>query len=52
MAEDGGRGVAEVGVDQLTRDNAVTVEGLTVREVGVGLAGVGGGVVPASLGEL
>ena len=28
MAEDGGGGVAEVGVDELAGDNAVAVEGL------------------------
>jgi hypothetical protein len=51
VAEDGGRGVAVVGVAQHSRDDAVAVEGLSVCEVGGGHAGVGGGVVPAAFGE-
>jgi hypothetical protein len=51
VAEDGGRGVAFVGVAQHAWDEAVPVEGLSVCEVGGGGAGVGGGVVPAAFGE-
>lgn len=46
MSEDGGAGVADVCVDELAGDDLVAVEGLTIGEVGVGLAGVGGGIVP------
>lgn len=46
MAEDLGRCVAVVGVDELVGDYAVAVEGLAVGEVRVGHACVGGGVVP------
>lgn len=46
VAEDGpGRGAC-VGVDEHAGDDAVPVEGLTVREVGPGLASIGGGIVP------
>ena len=41
VAEDCGCGVAEVGVDELPGDDSVPEEGLTVSEVGVGLAGIG-----------
>lgn len=51
VSEDGCAGVAVVGVDELVGDYAVAVEGLAVCEVCVGLAGVGGGVEPASLAE-
>lgn len=51
VAEDFRLGVALVGVAQHARDDAVAVEGLAVREVGAGGAGVGGGVVPAAFGE-
>lgn len=46
MSEYRGGCIAEVGIDELTGDDLVPVEGLTVGEVGVRLAGVGGGVVP------
>ena len=46
VPEDGGCRVAQVGVDELAGDDAVSVEGLAVGEVCVGLAGVGGGVEP------
>lgn len=46
MAEDGGFRVAFVGVDEHAGDDTVAVEGLSVCEVRVGLAGVGGGVEP------
>ena len=46
MAEDGGCGIASVSVDEHAGDYAVAVEGLAVCEVGVGLPGVRGGVVP------
>lgn len=41
-----GRGIAQIGVDEHARDDAVAVEGLTVHGVGCGEACVGGGVVP------
>ena len=46
LAEDGGFGVPDVGIDEHTRNNTVSVEGLSISEMSVGLAGVGGGVVP------
>ncbi len=46
VAEDCGRRVAKVSVDELAGDDSVSEEGLTVGEVGVGLTGVGGGIVP------
>jgi len=61
VAEDCSGGVAEVGVDELSGDDAVTVEGLawaclaelrmvemelTVGEMGVRLASIGGGIEP------
>jgi hypothetical protein len=49
VADDGGRGVAGVGVDEHAGDYSVAVEGLPVREVGVGLASVRGGVVPGEV---
>lgn len=52
VPEDGGRGVADVGVDELAGDDAVAEEGLAVGEVGVGHTGVGGGIVPAYRDEL
>jgi hypothetical protein len=51
VPEDLGGGVALVGVLQHTRDDAVAVEGLSVCEVRCRHACVGGGVVPAALGE-
>ena len=48
VAEDGGAGGARVGVDELAGDYAVSEESLAVREVRVGLAGVGGSVVPVN----
>ena len=51
VPEDRGRGVARVGVDELAGDDAVAIEGLAVREVGVGEACVGGGVQPAVFGQ-
>lgn len=46
MAEDCRCGVAVVSVDELVRDYTVSVEGLSVYQVGVGHSGIGGGVVP------
>lgn len=48
VSEDRGFRVPFVGVDEHAGDDAVPVEGLSVGEVGVGLPGVGGGVVPVS----
>jgi len=44
VAEDGGLGAASVGVDEHAWDDSVAVEGLSVCEVGVGLAGVRRGI--------
>lgn len=52
VVEDRGSCVAVVGVDELVGDYAVPEEGLPVDEVCVGLACVGGGVVPAAFAEL
>lgn len=52
VSEDGGASVPGVGVDEHAWDYAVAVEGLPVYGVRVGLAGVGGSVVPPVLGEL
>lgn len=52
VAEDGGSSVALVGVDEHSRNDAVSVEGLAVGGMCVGLAGIRGGVVPAVLGQL
>jgi hypothetical protein len=49
VADDGGRSVAGVGLDEHAGDYAMVVEGLPVREVGVGLAGVVEGVVPGEV---
>ena len=46
VAKDGGTGSAGICVYELPGDNAVPEEGLTVGEVGVRLASIGGGVVP------
>ena len=46
VAEDGGCGVPQVGVDELPRDDSVAEEGLPIGKMGVGLACVGGGIVP------
>ena len=51
MAEQCGRGVPGIRVDELAWDDAVPEEGLSVCEVSIGLASVRAGVVPASLGE-
>ena len=48
MAKDLGCGVSEVGVDQLAWDDAVTVEGLAIGEVGVGHACIGSSIEPVS----
>ena len=52
VAPDLGAGVALLRVAEHTWDDAVAVEGLTVGEVGGRRSGVGGGIVPAALGEL
>lgn len=52
VPKDRGRGVSDVGVNELARDDAVAEEGLAVGEVGVGQAGIGGGVVPGYRDEL
>lgn len=46
MAEDRPGRCTRVGVDEHAGDDTVPVEGLTVGEMGPGLAGVGGGIVP------
>ena len=46
MAEDGGAGISEVGVDELAGNDAMAEEGLSICEVSIGKAGVGGGIVP------
>lgn len=46
VAKDCGRGVAEVGVDELAGDDAMPEEGLAVGEVSVRLAGIGGCIQP------
>ena len=51
VAEDCGGCVAGIGVDKLTGDYAVAEEGGAVGKVSVGLAGIGGGVVPVEDGE-
>jgi hypothetical protein len=48
VAEDRGLGVAFVGVDEHARDDSVAVEGLSICEVGVGLASIRGGIIPAT----
>ncbi len=68
MAEDAGAGVAELGVDKLPGYDSVTEEGLawgllmlyrgdgfenrTICEMGVGLAGIRGSVVPENSNQL
>ena len=67
MAEDAGGGIAEIGVDKLPGYDSVTEEGLawglsmlsqggtfenrTICEMGVGLAGIGGSVVPGNASQ-
>lgn len=54
VPEDGGAGVAEIGVDELSRDNPMAVEGLAVGEMGIRLAGIRRSIVPGvnfSLGK-
>lgn len=68
MAEDAGGGVAEIGVDELSGYDSVAEEGLawellmlyrgrsfetpTICKMSVGLAGIGGSVVPATSNQL
>ena len=68
VTKDGGSGVAEIGIDELSGYDSVTEEGLpwgllilhregsyenrTVCKMSVGLAGVGGSVVPSTLSQL
>ena len=47
VPEDNGAGGAGVCIDELTRDDTVAEEGLTIGEVCVRLASVGGGIEPA-----
>lgn len=46
MSEDGGAGVAKVGVNKLPRDDLMAVKSLPVGEMGVRLASIGRGIVP------
>lgn len=48
MAEDLGRCVTEVGVDQLAGDDAVAVEGLAIGKVSVRHACIGRGIEPVA----
>ena len=68
MTKYGGSGVAEIRIDELSGYDSVTEEGLpwvllalhtegsyenrTICMMGVGLAGVGGSVVPSTLSQL
>lgn len=52
MPEDGGAGVAEIGVDELSRDNPMAVEGLAVGEMGIRLASIGRSIVPSVISVL
>ena len=52
MPEDGGAGVAEIGVDELSRDNPMAVEGLAVGEMGIRLAGIRRSIVPGGISVL
>ena len=52
VPEDGCRGVPNVSVDELAGNDAVAEEGLTIGEVSVRGASIGGGIVPGSRGEL
>lgn len=47
VSKDGGGGVPEVRVDELTGYDLVAVESLPVGHVGVRLASIGGGIIPA-----
>ena len=46
MAEDSGRGVTEISIDELPGDDTVAEEGLSIGEVGIGLTGIGGSIIP------
>lgn len=46
VAEYFGRSIAQVGINELSRDNAVPIEGLPVGEMGVRLPSVRGCVEP------
>ncbi len=68
MAEDAGGGVAEIGVDELSGYDSMTEEGLpwgslmryrgrrfenrTICKMGIGLARIGGSVVPDTTNQL
>lgn len=52
VTEDGSGSVSEVGIDQLTGNDTVTEESLSVGKVCVRLAGVGGGIEPDSQTQL
>ena len=68
VTKDGGSGVAEIRIDELSGYDSVTEEGLpwglsilhregsyenrTICKMGVGLAGIGGSVVPSTLSQL
>lgn len=47
MAEDIGRGISDVSVDQLSRYDAMAIEGLSVCQVGPGQPRIAGRVVPS-----
>jgi hypothetical protein len=47
MAEDIGRGISDVSVDQLSRYDAMAIEGLPVCQVGPGQPRIAGRVVPS-----
>ena len=49
VSEDGGAAGADIGVDELTGDDLVAIEGLSVGEVGVGGAGIGGCIQPGRI---
>ena len=51
MSENSCAGSAGVRINELARDNTMAEEGLAIREVGVRLASVGGGVEPARGGQ-
>ena len=68
VIKDGGGGVAEIGIDELSGYDSMTEEGLpwgllilhregsyenrTICKMGIGLAGIGGSVVPSTLSQL
>ena len=51
MAEEGGRGVSVIGIDQLTGDYSMTVESLAVCDMGMRKSCIGRGIEPTPTGE-